>query len=372
MDASKLLNILYDFSSDDEKIITETLNSLVSNISANQSVEISANLKQLHDLFSSSVSNKYNPSNLKIVEFIGGSSYFGLPGFQKLEDILNKNSYDIKKTVIDLQEFIQKRTEFINATTTTIDSLVKLNIRPHFHSDDIFEVGLLMPKELTNNKINKITKELNQWDKVFKTLQEITSGSAEDTEISFINNGSLEFFIDNAPPIAACLAVIVERIVKIYKNITEIRNLKEKLKELGVSTGEQKTIEQQEKDLLNKELDKIANDIVKDFASKQLDSGRINELKIAIKGHITYIARCIDGGMIIEINPPEISEPVDIKDTDTDENKKEKAKLKDNYDKSLKQIEIVEKSMETIKAIGKTGYDIVKYLTDGELPKEEE
>lgn len=371
MDASKLLNILLDLTSNSEKIITETLNVLTNNISANQSTEIATKLKKLKAEFSDAIINEYNPSNIKIIESIGASDYFGLTGFQKLEEILGKNSYDVQKTVADLQKFIQKRTEFVTLIKTTSENLLKLNIEPHFHIDNTFEVGLLMPKELTNNKIINVTKELNHWDKVFKTLKELTSGSADDTEINYVNNGSLEFFIDNGPQIAACLAVAVERIIKLYKNIVEIRSAKEKLKELGISTGEQKTIEKQEKDILNKGIDTIATDIVKEFATKQLDSGRVNELKIAMKGHITYIAKCIDNGMIIEINPPEISEPLEAKETDTDEKKNEAKKLKENYDKTLKQIDIVQKSMDTIKTIGKTGVDIVKYLTEGEEPKDE-
>ncbi|SFB82501.1 hypothetical protein SAMN05421780_101647 [Flexibacter flexilis DSM 6793] len=286
--------------------------------------------------------------------------------FKNLENILNKNSYDVQKTVADLQKFIQKRTEYISLIKTTSDSLKKLNIKPHFHSDNTFEVGLLMPNELTNSKITNITKELNNWDKVFKTLKELTSGSVDDTEINFVNNGSLEFFIDNGPQIAICLAVTVERIIKVYKNIVEIRIAKEKLKDLGVSTGEQKDIERQEKDILEKGIDTIAADIIKEFSIKQLDSGRVNELRIAMKGHITYIAKCIDNGMVIEINPPEIPEPSEPKETDSDEKKNEVQKLKENYDKTLEQINIVQKSMDTVKTIGKTGVDIVKYLTEGE------
>lgn len=372
MDASKLLNILLDLTSDSEKTITETLNTLTNNISANQSKEIESNLKILKEEFSEAILNEYNPSNFKIIESIGASDYFGLTGFQKLEDILNKNSFDIQKTVTDLQIFIQKRTEFVTLINATSENLKKLNIIPHFHNDNTFEVGLLMPKELTKNKIINLTKELNHWDKVFKTLKELTSGSTDDTEINFVNNGSLEFFIDNGPQIAACLAVALERIVKLYKNIVEIRSAKEKLKELGISTGEQKSIEKQEKEIFNKGIDTIASDIVKEFATKQLESGRVNELKIAVKGHITYIAKCIDNGMIIEINSPEISEPEEPKETATDEKKSEAKKIKENYDKTLKQIDIVQKSMETIKTIGKTGVDIVKYLTEGDEPKADE
>jgi hypothetical protein len=371
MDASKLQNILLDLTSDEEEIITETLNALVNNISANQSVEISTNLTKLKDTFLQNNSNEYNQSNSAIVESIGASSYFGISGFQKIDEILKKNSFNVQKTVADLQKYITERTAFVTLINATSENLKKLNVNPHFHNDNTFEVGILMPKDVTDNKIINVTKELNQWDKVFKTIKELTGSPIDDTEINFVNNGSLQFFIDNGPQIAACLAVTIERITKLYKSIIEIRSAKEKLKELGVSTGDQKNIEKQEKEIFNKGIDSITADIIKEFAIKQIESGRINELKIAMKGHVTYIAKCIDKGMTIEINPPEISEPAESKETDTAEKKEENKKLKENYDLTLKKIEVVQKSMDTVKSIGKTGVDIIKYLTEGETKDEE-
>jgi hypothetical protein len=370
MDASKLQNILLDLTSDEETVITETLNTLINNINANQSIEISTNLTKLKDAFLQNKSNEYNPSNLAIVDNIGARNYFGQSGFNKVDVILKKNSFNVQKTVDDLQKYITQRNEFVALVKTTSENLKKLNINPHFHNDNTFEVGILMPQELTDNKIINVTKELNHWDKVFKTIKELTGSPIDDTEINFVNNGSLEFFIDNGPQIAACLAVTIERITKLYKSIIEIRSAKEKLKGLGVSSGDQKNIEKQEKEIFNKGIDNITADIIKEFAIKQIDSGRINELKIAMKGHVIYIAKCIDKGMTIEINPPEIVEPDELKETDTAEKKEEIKKIKENYDLTLKKIDVVQKSMDTIKSIGKTGVDIIKYLTEGDIKDE--
>ena len=117
---------------------------------------------------------------------------------------------------------------------------------------------------------------------------------------------------------------------------------------------------------------RIMVDIVKEFAAKNIDQGRLNEIKIAMKGHVTYVAKCIDNGMTIEITPPEIAEPEILRKEETPENKNEIKKVKDGYEKTLKQIELVQKSMDTVKTIGNTGIDIVKLISDGEIPKDEE
>ena len=147
---------------------------------------------------------------------------------------------------------------------------------------------------------------------------------------------------------------------------------REKLKDLGLPAAEQKTIEKQEKEHLSKELEKVSAELIKEFAIKKIESGRLNELKVAVKGHVIYMAKCIDNGITIEVNPPEITEPDILSEDETDENKAEVKKAKIDYDKKLKQIEIVQKSMDTVKTIGKFGIDITKFLTNGDDPVDEE
>lgn len=371
MDASKLKNILVDLNSGTTDPINKLLSSLASNISSNVSKKIADNISEDKEAYSRSIINTYTPSNLKILEKIGATKYFGNAGYNEIVLILNKNLYDSRQTVEDLNEFIEERRIFIEILILTSENLKALNIEAHY-SRDTFEVGILMPEEVTYNKIVNVTKELNQWDKVFKTVKELGGESTEDTEINFVNNGSLEFFIDNGPQIALCLALIIDKVVKIYSNITKIRIAREELKQLGgLPVAERKVSEKLEKDYFNKEVDKTAQEIIKQFASKQIEEGRLNELRVAVKGHVVYVAKCIGKGMIIEIIPPEILVPEEPEEDDieTAEEKEQRKILKQNYDKTLKQIEIVQKTMDTMKTIGKTGIDVVKYLMEGEEPE---
>ncbi len=224
----------------------------------------------------------------------------------------------------------------------------------------------------TKSKIINVTRELNKWDKVFKTFKELVGEPTDDTEINFVSNGTLEFFINNSPAIGTLLAFAVDRIIKVYKNIVEIRQTREKLKDLGLPAPEQKAIEKQEREHLSKELEKVSIELIKEFATKKIEGGRLNELKVAVKGHVIYMAKCVDNGITIEINPPNIEEPPELSEKETEDNKAEIKKAKIDYDKKLKQVEVIQKSMDTLKTIGKFGIDIGKFLTNGdELPGDE-
>lgn len=363
MDASKLMNVLDDLNRADEDYIKKLLQELIANITSNQMDKITKTVQELILQINLPTINKYNQSDFEILVKIGAIEYFGNNGIQTLNLILSENSYNIKKTTENLQLYLNNRQKFSERINKTLTGLSELNIKIHHPIKNTYEVGLLMPSTYTHKKIITVTKELNRWDKIFKTIKEITGETPQDTQLSFISNGSLQFFVNNAPEVAACLAVAIERVIKVYKNIVEIRIARQKLKELGVNLADQKAIEKQEKEIATTEFDKISNDIIKEFATKNIDAGRVNELKIAMHGHITYIAKCIDGGMTIEINPPLITQPKIINTKETPENKAEIKRAKTDYDKALKQADLVKKSMEAIKTISETGIDITKLIT---------
>lgn len=363
MDASKLANVIVDlnFPSNTTEV-TDLLQTLVDSIRNNDSVQITSIEAKLERVLSDSVVNNYSPSNYNILEHIGGVDYFGNLAETNIKKILSENTYDVQKTIEKLEKYIANRAEFLTVIDIAKTTLKKINIKPHYNDDSTFEIGLLMPDKPAFNKIVNLTKELNKWDKVIKTFKELTEGETEDTEINFLSNGSLQFFIDNSPEVAICISVIVERISKLYKNLIEIKEAREKLKKLGVTTGDTKSIEKQEKDIFNKEIDKISTDLVRDFAQKNIESGRLNELKIAVKGNVIYIAKCIDNGLIIEITPPEADEDAVVKEVKSDEENAKKL----YYEKVLNQIEVVRKSMSIVKEIGTTAVNITKYLSNPE------
>ena len=372
MEASKLLNVISDLviESKDNEIGT-LFSNLISHISTNQESLIIEAEKSLKEVMERSLVNSYSPSNIEILTKIGGLSYFGSSGLSHIRSILTSNGYNVAKTITDLQEYNKQRQAFLDVLVAAKESLTILNIETYYHDENIYEIGLLLPAEVTDNKIIHVSRELVKWDKIIKTLKELFGEEIDDTQISLVSNGSLQFFIDNSPAIGTCLAIIIDRILKVYKNLILIRQSRDQLKELGISAIEQKAIERHEKDYLNKEIDKISLEIVKEFASKAIESGRMNELKISVRGHIAYIAKSINSGITIEITPPEYKEPEILQQEETKDNKAEQKKVRTEYEKILRQVEIVNKSMETFREIGKIGSDVMKYLDSSDESKDE-
>ena len=307
MEVTKLYNVILDLTNEEKSFdMTTNLNALVTHISSNQGPAIQETLSKIQEATSNSVVNSYGVSNLNIVKVLEGEKYFGNLGYQTINTMLTQNSFNITQTTTEIQAYIAKRTEFIATITSLKDIFKKLKFEPHFYDDETYEIGLLLPTKVTDNRVTSVTKELQQWNTIIKTLKELTGQGVEDTRISLVDNGSLEFFFTDSPTVALCISLIIERACALYKRILEIREVRERLKQLGGPKQEQTDIAKFEKETIDKEVEQIGADLIEKFVTTKIEKGRLNELKVAVNGHIRYVAKSIDKGILIEINTPEL------------------------------------------------------------------
>lgn len=372
MESSKLHNVIYDAVQEETEIkLTDKINDLISQIQQNQAQQIESTILEIKESLSISVFNSYSVSNLKVFREIKGEDFFGENAFNKVRKILELNSYNTTKIIAELQAYVVSRNEFIETLTQIKTGFEKLEIPLHFSYED-YELGLLLPSKAEFNSIKGLSKELSKWDKSIKSFRELVGLGSEDTKITLVNNGSLEFFTENPEQVALCISFTLERLFKLYKNILEIRSAWKKLKDTGLPKTQEKAIKYHEKEVYDKEVDSIVADLVKKFADKKIDESRLNELKISIKGHTNYFAKCIDDGLVIEITPPEVNEPEILKDDETEENKKEKARAKSDFDAKIENVKTIRDGLKAGKEIYSLGKEVFKMLTSGVEEKDED
>jgi hypothetical protein len=370
MESTKLHNVIFDAVQEETEIkLTEKINALITQIQQNQAPQIELTISEIKESLSFSIFNSYSVSNLKVLQEIRGVDFFGETAFHRIKTILELNSYNTAKIISELQEYVKSRNEFIATLTQIKVGFEKLEIPLHFTNED-YELGLLLPSKTEFNSIKGLNKELAKWDKSIKAYRELVGLGPEDTKITLVNNGSLEFFTENPEQVALCISFTLERLFKLYKNILEIRLAWNKLKDTGLPKTQEKAIKNHEKEIYEKEVDSIVADLIKKFADKKIEEGRLNELKISIKGHTNYFAKCIDDGLVIEITPPEVNEPEILNEVETEENKKEKAKAKSDFDAKIEKVKTIRDGLKAGKEIYSLGKEVFKMLTSGEEEKE--
>lgn len=366
MESSKLHNVIYDAVQEEtESKLTTKINTLVTQIQQNQAPQIEKTVSEIEESLSNSVFNSYSVSNYKVLQEIKGEDFFGESAFLKVKTILEENSYNTAKIVSELQAYVKLRNEFIATLTQIKTGFEKLDIPLHFTDED-YELGLLLPSNTEFESIKGLNKELAKWDKAIISYRELVGLGSEDTKITLVNNGCLEFFTENPEKVALSISFTLKRLFKLYKNILEIRSAWKKLKDTGLSKTQENAIKKHEKEVYEKEVDSIVADLVKKFADTKIEDGRLNELKISVKGHTNYFAKCIDDGLVIEITPPEVSEPDILKEDETEENKKDKAKAKSDFDAKIEKVKTVRDGLKAGKEIYSLGKKVFNMLTSGD------
>ncbi len=129
MEVSKLFNIILDIDNDEKnKAIQTDIENLSQYIINNNSEEIQKVLEKIKLNLEKSMVNNYVPSDLDILQKIGGIKYFGNIGFEEISKILNNNSYNTQKIHDDLQKYKKERENFLSIAKSTRENLKFLNI----------------------------------------------------------------------------------------------------------------------------------------------------------------------------------------------------------------------------------------------------
>jgi len=297
--------------------------------------------KQMFDALARCPSNSFVPSKQYIFKAIGGDVNTGNKLGERISEVVGANALTPGKAVEELQKLLNDVNAFYTAIKAVLTNFKKLNISSDALAPGSCEIGVLMPIE---PELQNFEKELHELNHHLRTFSEVVSGKAEPVIIRAVSSGSpIEVFLDSAPVVALTIATTIERIVALYKNALEIRIAKKKLEDLSVPKATVASIEQHEKSMVAAELEKIADDIYKDYKGK--DSGRKNELRTALSKALKYLAEKIDKGVDFEVSASENddSEPPneedEVKETPAQREVKESLTLINEKGAALRMIE---------------------------------
>jgi hypothetical protein len=271
-------------------------------------------------------SNQFPPSQKAFVDFIGATKFVGNGLKEELERILEQNASLPGQAVAEVQKHVQQTLEFIARATAANKTLVKLNIGHDFTGPDEYEVGVLLPTSLFNNDLEGLQKELHKLNQHMKVFGELAADDVSSPKIRCVTNGSVDLFLEANAPVAAFLAVAIERIVGLYLHVLQIKKLRKEMEETKVPGKLLKPIEEHEKELIPEELEKIAESLFKEYRKKP-DKTRDPELRTNLTKALTYLIKRLDQGVDFEVTPPtEFEIP---KEDATEKDKKEYAKKLD-------------------------------------------
>jgi hypothetical protein len=293
--------------------------------------QVSQFRQALSDALDTSHTEAFSPTWQQAIEEIGASDLLGVALQRRIDGVFSTNQITPSVALEELRQSQNRLQELIAALDQLLAAYKHLGIGAEELNAGECEVGVLIPRAFVDNRLDSLAAELAELDRIFECFAELSTGSRPGFHVRTISTTDFSVFIEAVPPIAACIAVAVERIVTLYKQLLEIRKLQGELTKQGLEKKNLKGIEEHANSLMESGIEDLVKQLLKDFYEKN-DNARKNELTNELRFALTKIANRVDRGFNIDVrmeqpeedSTQETDEPADVKD-------QVRAKLANNY-----------------------------------------
>lgn len=279
----------------------------------NHQQQVSDTLKQLSSALDGAPSNDFSPVCRQALETIGAADLLGKALLTRIRQVFERNQITPSVALQEVAELHKQVETLSKALDQLVTALASLNVGAEELEPGQCELGLLIPREALKNKLEAFSSELELLNKTFGTFSELATGSRPGFDIRTISSSDLTVFLDLSPGVCACVAVAVERIVALYKQLLEIRLLRQQMAERGLTDKSLQGVDAHANTHMKDGIDKVIAELIEKYAAKH-DEGRRNELRTELRHALNRIANRIDKGYNFEVRVEPVEEPKEGED----------------------------------------------------------
>lgn len=88
---------------------------------------------------------------------------------------------------------------------------------------DQAEVGILLPRSLTQGHLDVLTRQLRTWNRILRGFAELAGADEREISVRMLSTGSEQVFLLTTVGVAALLSPVIDKVLDWYKKILEIR-----------------------------------------------------------------------------------------------------------------------------------------------------
>ena len=304
--------------------------------------QLSEALKNLYTRLKESPVDNYSPAWRDALEEIGVSDQFGAILEKRVRSIFERNKITPQSALEELKQLRAQIASTQSSLEGLVGSLEYFGVGEDKLGKDECEVGIVIPRKYVKDNLKEFGFELVELEKTLIVFSELATGQREPLEIRQISSSELSVFLDYLPEIGLCIAVSIERIVALYKQVLEIKKLKKGLVEQKVPEKKLKGIEEHASSLVEPEIKALAKELIDKYGN-HLEAGRKKEILKELQHSLNKLANRIDRGFNIELR-------VSPTENDQEENEESQAKsaVKKQILESAAKIEYLDQTCEPV------------------------
>ncbi|MGI0108314.1 hypothetical protein [Salinimicrobium sp. WS361] len=307
-----------------------------------------SSLEKLYNALENSAYNDYSPSWKDIISEITGEVELGEELKLKLETILSSNAITPAKALADIKIIFTDLQNFQSSINNVLTGFKTLGIEKEDLDPGECELGYTIPRDYVENKLVELKNEIAELNFILNHISEVVTGKKQEYEVKTISSSDFLLYILIGLQVANVLSKATERILNHYKQILEIKNLRNQLKEKGVPATKTKSIETHANGIMKTEIKSIAKEIIKEHYDGE--NGRKNELENGLIIALNKLANRIDKGFNVEIRVEPLPEPEsdDEENEEVDKEYQSKVDLINSIKESSRNIEFIETGGDSI------------------------
>ncbi|TNE89867.1 hypothetical protein [Porticoccus sp.] len=293
----------------------------------NHQQQLSSHLTNLYNRLEASPIDDYSPAWRDAMVELGVNEEFGSKLETKIKEIFERNQITLQTALEELTKIHKKISDTESNLTGLVNGLEYFGVGEDILTENECEVGVIVPRSYVHDNMKAFGAELVELEKTLLVFSELATGQREPLRIRQISSSELSVFLQYLPEVGACVAIAVERIVALYKQLLEIKKLKKELVAQKVPEDQLTGIDTHAASIVSPALDKLATELLEKYGS-HLDQSRKNEVSIEVRHSLNKLANRIDRGFNIElrVSPIEEEEASDEEETAEEDATKEAIK----------------------------------------------
>jgi len=244
------------------------------------------------------------PAQLAALSEIGASQYFSTSIISNIKSMMASNPLTPTVVQQSVNELVTQRGTYIESLKSASTSLGALKVPYDELATDTAEIGFLIPRDLFNNRLDLLVKELRDIELIIRQFSEVVIGRVEEIHVRQISTSNPLFFFEFNPVTIAAIGASITWMLNTWKQALDIKKKYNELKALGIDDDILVQIEDNVKKKVEQSIQERAAELIAKYDGK--DPGRKSELENGLKWAMQALMARVERGLIVEIHylPP--------------------------------------------------------------------
>ena len=268
-------------------------------------------LSMLHQAMSGMIES-FDPAQKALIHEMDGDKFFISDISKEIAGWNSENSMTPAVTQQNIASFINERQAYIAEITQLQKSMLKLGVSKSSLKEGQAEIGILLPRDLFQNHLDQLIKELGVINLIIRAFSEVTLGTSEPVEIRQISTSDPLFVFGFNFVTIAAIGGAIAWALDTWKSVEEIRKVRSETAKLPDFTEQE--IETIFGGKIKETIDNaIEHKVVEILGADGGNQGRKQEQKTYLNWALNSILARVERGMTVEIRflPPPVPSEIE-------------------------------------------------------------